>query len=281
MKLKSHLLLEETDLAPMVEWDPPAGCWVFFRADQGYAYWLGPGETLEVVPGAVLVLPPARVGVLRISQLSPMRCEWFRFCPDMMGGILTVSELHLFKKQKPNVRLFPVNHPVAQAFQALVLAGAGQNGFLIRGRMLEMIGLVFSCDLAANTIKEGSVLSVAKRIKLLMNHLTEEEFIRASSEELAAWCGSSVRHFNRLFRDEFGVSLRIRQTELRLIKACRLLVETDSRVMKVATDCGYRHLGVFNGQFKERFGMTPTEWRRRGARVDGEEDSTEQAATRA
>lgn len=265
-------MVEESDVASAAEWEPPAGCWIFLRSDEGHAYWLGAGEAMEVGPRSVLVLPPSRTGLLRVSQLSPLRCHWFRFCPDMMGGVLTMSELHLFKKQKPSIRLFPPDHAVAVAFHSMLQAGGTENGFLTRGRMLELMGLVFGCDISRNSMVEGAVLSASKRIKLLMEHLTEEEFIRASIEELAAWCGCSVRHFNRLFREEFAVSLRVRQTESRLIKASRLLDETDSRVMTIAMECGYRHLGVFNALFKDRFAMTPTEWRRRGPDARGTDE---------
>lgn len=263
-------MLEVTDLAAAAEWEPPAGCWIVLRAGEGQAYWLGPGETLEVGPGTVMILPPTRAGVLRASQLSACQFQWFRFCPDLMGGVLTMSELHLFKRQRLVVRLFPATHEVARSFEGLVLPEGAQNGFLTRGRMLEMLGLVFGCEMVRKTIVEGSVLSASKRIQVLMGNLTEEEFIQASVEELAAWCGCSVRHFSRLFRHEFGVSLRERQTESRLVKAGRLLAETDSRVMTIALECGYRHLGVFNALFKERFGMTPTDWRRRGGGPSGE-----------
>jgi AraC-like DNA-binding protein len=184
-----------------------------------------------------------------------------------------MSELQLFKRQRPSVRLFPAGHAVAGAFGDLVRPDAAQNGFLTRGRMLEMLGMVFGCEIGRTPMIEGSVLSASKRLQVLMGSLTEEEFIQASVDELAASCGCSVRHFSRLFRREFNVSLRERQTESRLVKASRLLQETDSRVMKIALECGYRHLGVFNGLFKARFGMTPTEWRRRsspGAAENGE-----------
>jgi AraC-like DNA-binding protein len=128
--------------------------------------------------------------------------------------------------------------------------------------MLELVGKVFARELTPASKTEAAALSATKRIKVLLEHLTEDEFLAASSEELAAYCGCSSRHFSRLFLQHFGVALRTRQTEMRLLKARRLLAETDSRVMTVAAACGYRHLGVFNALFKRRFGMTPTDWRR-------------------
>jgi len=80
---------------------------------------------------------------------------------------------------------------------------------------------------------------------------------------LASLCGCSARHFNRLFRSCFGISVRARQTQLRLIKARQLLSETEKKVLEIALDSGYRNLSLFNLLFKRQFGMTPSESRRR------------------
>ena len=76
-------------------------------------------------------------------------------------------------------------------------------------------------------------------------------------------CGCSLRHFRRMFRKQFKTSIRAKQTELRLEKARQLLTETDDKTSTIAHAAGYRHLGFFNMMFKKKFGMTPTEWRRR------------------
>jgi AraC-like DNA-binding protein len=266
MKYQSHLALDEQNVPPSSEWEPPANCWCFVRLDEGQGYWLGDGEARELNAGDVLALLPARHGMFRASQLSAVRLFHFRFCPDLMSGLLTMAERQCFDRLglQPAlaVGLLPSTHPVAIQFAALCENAETQNGLLLRCRMLELVGRIYARELAPPAKPEAHTLSATKRIKVLLEHLTEEEFLNASMHDLAAYCGCSVRHFSRLFLQHFSVSLRSRQTEMRLLKARRLLSETDSRVMTVAASCGYRHLGVFNALFKKRFAMTPTEWRR-------------------
>ena len=266
MKYQSHLALDEFELPPSTEWEAPSQCWCFVRVAQGQGYWLGQGEAREVNAGDVIAIPPARQGLFRASQLSLVRLFYFRFCPDLMSSLLTMSERQHFDRMAAKgsqpIRLLPASHPIAKQFAELCAQAETQNGLLIRCEMLELVGKTFARDLAPTGKAEAATLSATKRIRVLLEHLTEEEFLNASSDELAAYCGCSPRHFSRLFLQHFGVSLRSRQTEMRLIKARRLLAETDSRVMTVAAACGYRHLGVFNALFKKRFAMTPTEWRR-------------------
>src|SRR5262249_38824425 len=67
----------------------------------------------------------------------------------------------------------------------------------------------------------------------------------------------------------FGQSPRAHQTELRLLKARQLLVSSNSQVIQVALDSGYRSLSLFNALFKRRFGMSPSELRRKMMKTNG------------
>lgn len=111
-------------------------------------------------------------------------------------------------------------------------------------------------------VKLNSHVHTPMRFLELIQSMAETELLNHSPAELAARCGCSARHFARLFRDHFGTSVRSKQTQLKLEKAQRLLAESDAKVLKVAFDVGYRHLGLFNALFKRHFGVTPTEWRR-------------------
>ena len=70
-----------------------------------------------------------------------------------------------------------------------------------------------------------------------------------------------------MFRKHFNTSIRAKQADLRLDKARQLLAETNQKIVTVATESGYRHLGFFNTTFKKRFGMTPSEWRKKEGRA--------------
>jgi AraC-like DNA-binding protein len=274
MKIHRHLSLEEADLAPSEEWSAPSADWFFVRLSHGDGYWLETGQAREMGVEDMLVLAPQRGGVLRASQLGTVQLQFFCFAPSLLTGMLTMAERHHLEKLAARTgappRFYPASHRLAELFTALCRQARKSNGLALRCRMLELVAEVFSRELARACAPERSSLSANKRIKVLMQHLTEEDFLNSSPADLAAYCGCSLRHFSRLFRHSFEVSLRDRKKELRLLKARQMLTETDSRVMTVAHACGYRHLGVFNALFKKRFGFTPTECRRQNARNGAE-----------
>ncbi len=264
MKHQSHLLVDESVLDPSSEWTLSFSGWCFLRIVDGQGYWLGEAYVREANAGDLLVLPPMRDGVFRASQLGAVRLLYFRFCPELLSGFLTLSErFHLESaaaKIPPVVRHFGAGHPAALQFAALG-NHASPNTLLRRCQILQVVGTVFARELAQPRVPVSAAFSPRKRLRVLMSQLTESEILEWTPTGLAARCGCSLRHFSRLFHNYFGVSVRAKQTELRLQKARQMLAETNSRISDIARSCGYRHLGLFNTLFKKHFGATPTQWR--------------------
>jgi AraC-like DNA-binding protein len=93
--------------------------------------------------------------------------------------------------------------------------------------------------------------------------LSAAELLGLSVGELAGKFGCSRRHLNRLFHQHFGVSVAAIRMEMRLLKAVALLRNPDAKVINVAEECGFNHLGLFNICFKRRFGTSPGQWRKK------------------
>src|SRR5207248_10534258 len=72
----------------------------------------------------------------------------------------------------------------------------------------------------------------------------------------------SRRHLNRLFHQRFGCSVAALKMEVRLLKAVTLLRDPAAKIINVAEQCGFNHLGLFNTCFKRRFGASPGQWRK-------------------
>ena len=101
----------------------------------------------------------------------------------------------------------------------------------------------------------------SERFQDLSSQLIAEDLLKFNLPQLAAHCGCGVRHLSRLFRVKYGRPFRSLQTEMRLQKARRLLQETGAKIIDIAFESGYRHLGLFNALFKQHYGMTPSAWR--------------------
>ncbi len=275
MNALAHLVLEELRLQPGQEWNgAPPRAWRFAFLQTGAAYWLGPPKTRCIAEGELLVLPPEVRGSIRASQLNEVLLLTFSFAPDLLAGLFNLSERHFFEhkaSESPQVSFLPSTHAATKRFMHLTSGAGGHGSLLRRVEALGVVAAVFNEELAKHHPLESLSPSASRRFEELIAQLPDGEFVNHPPVELARLCACSPRHFNRLFREHFGVSVRARQTELRLLKARKMLKSTEAKIIDVALDCGYRNLSLFNSLFKRRFGVTPTEWRQQAdfKRIEG------------
>ena len=208
--------------------------------------------------------------LFRASQLGPLKLEWFTVQPQFLNGLLTVAEWHQLEmvRATPFFLHFTANEPIGQKF-AHIANQTRSDGLTMRCALLQLWASAVSGLLAAPPADNAHANRLRERFRQVIGHMLEAKLSGSSLGELAGQLHCSERHFSRLFREEFGVPLRARQIELRLQRAQQLLADSDAKVINVAYDSGYRHLGLFNAMFKKRFGVTPSAWRQQNARVSG------------
>ena len=268
MARERHLILQEVILHPSGEWTPPAPGWIVVRVADGIGYWLQGGGARELKAGDGFVATEISHLVLRASQLGPMKLEFFCVQPQFLNGLITVTEGHQLEQAEKNTAAraiaFAAEDPVGQKFSRLVAQPQREN-LTMRSALLQLwsqavAGVLYALPAADPGHK------LRERFRQLVAQMPDAELATRSLTELAGQLHCSERHFSRLFREEFGASLRARQIELRLQRARHLLTNSSAKIINVAFESGYRHLGLFNAMFKKRFGVTPSEWRRPGRR---------------
>lgn len=80
-------------------------------------------------------------------------------------------------------------------------------------------------------------------------------------ESLAAAVNLSPSHFQRLYKEQFGVSCYEDLLSARIKAAQYYLKNTNMSVKEVAAACGYENDVCFMRRFRSRTGLTPTEYR--------------------
>ncbi len=267
MLRNSHLMFRETSLPPAAEWNVKAEGWLFLRVCQGEGYLLHPTPPQLIGESAVLVVAPGSPCSFRASQLGELRMQYFQVIPELMAGILTSFERQHFESVGPGINQIPAsfaaNSSFAEQFASLGRLVVSGHSLVARGQMLCLASAFFAERLPAQHSKQTQFLSAKDRFTLLIQEMPEAGLQHQSPEELARVCGCSVRHFSRLFRGHFGQSFVPKRIELCLQKAKQLLEETDAKIIDVALDCGFQHVGLFGAVFKRHFGLTPSAWRKR------------------
>ena len=83
-----------------------------------------------------------------------------------------------------------------------------------------------------------------------------------SAADVAAELGMNPGRFSRLFRRATGHSFLSYVNQVRLNKACLLLMQSERYVTSICYEVGFNNVSNFNRQFLETKGVTPTEFRR-------------------
>jgi len=107
----------------------------------------------------------------------------------------------------------------------------------------------------------GTESSVARGVRLIESGFLEER----SVEELADVLGMGSRHLRRLFIRHLGAPPKALDLRRKTHFAALLLAQTALPVTSIALDSGFRSIRRFNDAFRQSFGLSPTEVRRRAA----------------
>ncbi|MBN3789510.1 response regulator [Burkholderia sp. Ac-20353] len=87
-------------------------------------------------------------------------------------------------------------------------------------------------------------------------------------EDLAKLVGTHEKRLSRVFRDNLGQTVFEYLRDTRLRTAQRFLAETSMGIGDIADEIGFSTAGNFATAFRERFGITPSDWRRQHSRGD-------------
>ncbi len=83
-------------------------------------------------------------------------------------------------------------------------------------------------------------------------------------EELADYIGMNASYMSTFFKRETGKNFKVYLTELRMQEALRLLNSTNMKSYEVADAVGYRDVKQFREKFKEVYGVSPQQYKKRG-----------------
>ena len=100
-------------------------------------------------------------------------------------------------------------------------------------------------------------------IKTLMVYVHENFQHAISIDQLADFAHISKRACFRIFQDNLHMTPVEYIREYRLQKACQMLVETSVPITQIAYCCGLGSSSYFGKTFRDAFGCSPMEYRRR------------------
>ena len=103
---------------------------------------------------------------------------------------------------------------------------------------------------------DGRIFSLKKIFKEKLNH-------DWTAEEMAETAQLSTPHFQKLFKTQVGTPPVTYLREIRLEKARELLENSHYQIKQIGVQVGMTNDSHLTRDFKKKFGLTPTEYRKR------------------
>ncbi len=226
MKHERQLILQELILSPSTEWHPSSQGWLILRVAEGTGFWLQHGtDARQLTVGDGLIANGKMSGTLRAGQLGLLQLQFFNVQMQLPFDLLTVAEWHqlqtILTNQSLPVLFFTHSEPVGQKFTRLV--GLSHNDRLAeRCALLQLWATAITGLLPVPAPAAANHGKTRDRFRKVISQITETELCSTLPVVFAREIGCSERHFNSLFMEEFGISLRDHQAKSKDLEAfCR------------------------------------------------------------
>jgi AraC-like DNA-binding protein len=250
------------------EWLPQKEGLCFIFPIGGVGQYVNGSAAQRLVPGDILVWEGERGNKLCVSKGAEMIFWSFSLRLEHLLPLLAGSEVSLLQEVTENLKgskLFPASTALAIKCHRLIEEVPPQFDLEYRGHLLRVAAAVLNQEFKTAHHQRVGLGRVEERVIRVFEQLSADQLLGLSVGELAGKFGCSRRHLNRLFHHYFGFSVGALRMEMRLLKAISLLRDVDAKVINVAEQCGFNHLGLFNTCFKRRFGISPGRWRKQSA----------------
>ena len=277
-----HLAIKVFSVLPGEEWEPKSSGWSLIQIENGSGYWLRARSTIELDAGTVVLAAGGGQGRIHASQLSGLSLRSFNVNPARINGLMTLGEQDFLKQASLQrdlaLQVFPSHSPIAGKMREL-RAKQTQGGFLFRLMLLQLFVEVFGNEFEQFTPSQENA-DAKERLQVFLKENPLDALLDISFNELAQLTHCTPRHLSRIFYDLAGMSFRDKRAEIRLSRARELLATSQSKVVEVAFESGYKSLSLFNLMFTRRYGTSPGKWRQKHAVNGGNANPPSRGARR-
>ena len=286
MPPQNHLTLQVGSIASSEGWPCEGEGLFLIFVESGRGQVTAFSNQSSLAPGDLLVVSgrsAAKLAVHPSAAGAPLAFRWFTVSADSLFPLFSPGEVSFIQNIVQGFRapkIYSASQPAASQCHSLIRQAAEKQDLIHRSHLLQVVALLLSAEFWSWKQKQTSLGDSADDHTLqVFGQLSSDELLTMSVDELAAKFGCSRRHLSRLFHQKFGVSVAALRMEVRLLKASSILRDPRVKIINVAEQCGFNHLGLFNTCFKRRFGQTPGMWRntlREQSQLAGKSKDTEQ-----
>ncbi|MCU7617327.1 AraC family transcriptional regulator [Chryseobacterium sp. PBS4-4] len=161
--------------------------------------------------------------------------------------------IFLYKKTPPEMTV--EMHMILTEIVSYYRKGVMQKLFM-EAKIIKLLILIFEQFNEKNTAEDLS------KIPLIIKKFVDENFHRnLKIEEISKILGINETKIRKEFKIHYQKTIMDYISELRMLKAKKLIINKDLMIKEIAIDCGYEYVQNFTRAFKKKFGVSPEKLR--------------------
>lgn len=217
----------------------------------------GTTRRYDLEAGQGFLISPGQINMYGADETDPWKYIWLEF--DGLRATEYLNEAGLSAAQ-PIYR--PESMEQAEQVRELMFYIAGHS----RDSVLRLIGHL--CLLLDALIQSSSTRQEPHKTQLrdfyvqeAISYMELHYKRNLTVEEIADACRLNRSYFSKLFKEKKGCPPQEYLIRLRLTKAADLMKNTTLSIGDISVSCGYPNQLHFSRAFKQRYGVSPREWR--------------------
>lgn len=224
--------------------------------------------------GDIIILPPNMLHAIYTRSDFDQRYDTVVFSPEMLG--ISENDRCSAEYIKPlaagnaeiNNRItrehiyYDELKIIVQNIFSCAKGDTPSLDMLMKSELLQLFWLLYESGDILRTAENAE--SRIEAIRPAVEYINENFAGNITVDMLAEITHLSKSYFMKRFKETAGVGAIEYLSQLRVKKACEILLKTDKTSAEIAFECGFRNLSNFNRQFKSIVGCTPKEYRKVG-----------------
>lgn len=219
------------------------------------------GVDYEITPGCITVLSPLDFHCNTIEKDVKASVCTVKFSDKIfyqkLGDCCTLADFPIVQK------LSEEDYNTAKTLFSLLLSeqkkGDARASELFAETLIEQLVILALRTKDRNT---QAISSKVIRDALIYIHYNFKKDFKV--EEVAKHIGYSANYFSTQFKKETGIAFQRYLCDLRLDFAKKLLRFSELSITEICLESGFNTLAHFSKTFKQKFGMSPEQWRLKG-----------------
>lgn len=237
-------------LSADIHWDFCDDCAQFlFRKNQYILHYTPQETTTELWTGSREPLKYLQIHLNSRYIFNLINPESSRENAEILKNMIQNNFVFIHKETLPDMTV--EMHMILNEIISSTKKGIMQK-LLIEAKIIKLLILIFEQFDERNTLE-----AMPETPEIIRKFIDENYHRNIKAEEIGKLIGMNQNTIRKEFKAQYHTTIVHYISELRMLKAKKMITDKEIMIKEIAIECGYEYLQNFTRAFKKKFGVSP------------------------